>query len=38
MAEVTWSDAKRKNWNDFRDRLNVHLQRLKAQGVNYRKP
>jgi hexosaminidase len=38
MAEVTWTDPKLKNWSDFWNRLDVHLQRLKAQGVNYRQP
>lgn len=38
MAEVTWTDPKLKDWTDFRNRLEVHLQRLKAQGVNYRVP
>jgi hexosaminidase len=38
LAEVTWSDPKSKRWEDFRNRLDVHLQRLKAQGVNYRQP
>jgi hexosaminidase len=36
MAEVTWTDPKLKDWKDFRNRLDVHLQRLKAQGVDYR--
>jgi N-acetyl-beta-hexosaminidase len=36
MAEVTWSDPKQKNWDDFCRRMQVHLQRLKAEGVNYR--
>jgi hexosaminidase len=38
LAEVTWSNAKLKNWPDFRTRLDVHLKRLKAQAVNYREP
>jgi hexosaminidase len=38
LAEVTWTDPSRKNWDDFRSRLDVHLQRLKAQKVNYRQP
>jgi hexosaminidase len=38
MAEVTWTDPKLKDWKDFRKRLDVHLDRLKAQGVNYRRP
>jgi hexosaminidase len=38
MAEVTWSDPTRKNWNDFCERLGTHFQRLEAQGVNFRRP
>jgi hexosaminidase len=38
MAEATWTEPKLKSWQDFRNRLDVHLQRLKVQGVNYRKP
>ena len=38
IAEVTWTDPKRKDWGDFRHRLHTHLQRLQAQGVNYRAP
>ena len=38
MAELTWSDPKQKNWSDFRQRLDAHLLRLKAQGVHYRQP
>ena len=38
MAEVTWTDPKLKKWEDFRNRLDTHLQRLRAQGVNYRRP
>ncbi len=36
MAEATWSDAKQKSWDDFCRRLQVHLKRLKAEGVNFR--
>ncbi len=38
LAEVTWTDPKLKNWEDFRNRLDTHLQRLQAEGVNYRHP
>jgi hexosaminidase len=38
MAEVTWTDPKLTDWKDFRSRLDVHLDRLKAQAVNYRRP
>jgi hexosaminidase len=37
-AEVDWTDPKLKNWADFSRRLEVHLERLKAQGVHYRAP
>ena len=36
MAEVTWTDPKRKNWDDFKRRLEMELERLKVQGVHYR--
>jgi hexosaminidase len=36
MAEVAWSDPNSRKWEDFSRRLASHLQRLKAQGVNYR--
>ena len=38
MAELTWTEAKQKNLVDFQKRMDVHLERLKAEGVNYRKP
>ncbi len=38
MAEVTWSDPKQTNWDGFCRRLQLHLKRLKAEGVNYRAP
>jgi hexosaminidase len=38
MAEVTWTEAKQKDMEDFLTRLETHLQRLKAQGANYRAP
>lgn len=38
MAELTWTEAKQKDLDDFLSRLETHLQRLKAQGVNYRQP
>ena len=38
MAEVTWTEPKRKGWEDFKRRLETHLERLKAQGVHYRAP
>lgn len=38
MAELTWTDAKQKDLEDFLKRMDVHLHRLKAEGVNYRQP
>ena len=38
LAEVTWTDPKLKNWEDFAERLDTHLQRLTVQEVNYRRP
>ena len=38
IAEVTWTDPRRKNWDDFKQRLDVHLERLKAQRVHFRAP
>ncbi len=34
MAEVTWTAPERKDYNDFLQRLSIHLERLKAMGVN----
>ncbi|MBN2579340.1 MAG: beta-N-acetylhexosaminidase [Pirellulales bacterium] len=38
LAEVTWSDPNRKNWDDFKRRMEIHFERLKAEKVNYRAP
>ena len=38
MAELTWTEPKQKNWEDFQKRLDSHLLRLKAQGANFRQP
>ena len=38
LAEVGWTDAKLKNLDNFKSRMETHLQRLKAQKVNYRQP
>ena len=38
LAEVAWSAPGRKNWDDFRKRLDIQLQRLGAQAVHYRQP
>ncbi len=37
LAEVVWSPASSRNYNDFERRLAVHLRRLDALGVNYRR-
>ena len=37
LAEVTWSHKNLKNWPDFRQRLETHMQRLAAQDVNFRR-
>jgi len=36
LAEVAWTPKEIKDFNDFRVRLDVHLKRLDAIGVNYR--
>jgi hexosaminidase len=38
LAEVVWTPRERKNFADFRRRLDVHLKRLDELQVNYRKP
>jgi len=38
LAEVVWTPAELKDWDDFMDRLDRFLERLDAMGVNYRKP
>jgi hexosaminidase len=38
LSEVLWSRAEDRNYADFRRRLNGHLPRLDALGVNYRIP
>jgi hexosaminidase len=35
LAEVVWTPAPRRSWDDFRRRLTVHLERLDALRVNY---
>jgi hexosaminidase len=37
LAEVTWTEKSLKDWADFRQRLETHVQRLTAQGVNLRR-
>lgn len=36
LAEVAWTPQDRRMWDDFSDRLDGHLDRLRALGVNYR--
>ncbi len=36
LAEVLWLPLQEKNYDDFLERLNTHLERLDQQGVNYR--
>ncbi len=36
LAEVAWSQTDRKNFKDFRSRMETHEQRLKLMGVNFR--
>lgn len=38
LAEVAWSPLEKKNFEDFRRRLNYQFQRLDKQSVNYRIP
>ena len=38
LAEVVWTPRERKDFADFRRRLEVHLRRLDGMQVNYRKP
>ena len=37
LSEVGWSPKTARNWEDFSSRLSVHLQRLAALNVNYRR-
>jgi hexosaminidase len=37
LSEVTWSDSKARDWDDFVRRLEAHTHRLEAAGINYRK-
>lgn len=38
LSEVAWSPRDARDYADFRKRLDPHLDRLTALGVNYRKP
>lgn len=37
LSEVVWSPMARRDWPDFRRRLDTHLRRLEALDVNYRR-
>ena len=32
IAELTWTDPKQKNWDDFKRRIQTQLDRLKVSG------
>jgi hexosaminidase len=36
LAEVVWSPAASRNWEDFTQRLPIHLRRLDELGIHYR--
>jgi hexosaminidase len=36
LAEDTWSAKDSKNWDDFMQRLQIHVRRFDEQGINYR--
>jgi hexosaminidase len=38
LAEAVWTPLDRKDYADYRARLDAHLRRLDALDVNYRKP
>jgi hexosaminidase len=38
LADVLWSPADQRNWNDFSTRMTTHYQRLDQLGVRYYKP
>ncbi|MFQ5805386.1 MAG: family 20 glycosylhydrolase [Phycisphaerae bacterium] len=38
LAEVTWSPAELRDWDDFSERMKKHYRRLDALGVNYYLP
>jgi hexosaminidase len=37
LAEVTWTEKSLKDWANFRQRMETHVQRLAAQGANFRR-
>ena len=38
LAEVVWTPQEKRDWSDFRARLEPQLKRFDAMGFNYRKP
>ena len=38
LSESVWSDASKKDWNDFSQRMKVQYSRFEAMGINYRRP
>jgi hexosaminidase len=36
LAELTWTEPKLKNWDDFKHRMETQFERLKVQKVNFR--
>jgi hexosaminidase len=36
LSEVAWTPKPRKDYNEFWDRINFHIERLKVLGVNFR--
>ncbi len=38
IAELTWTDVRQKNWDDFKRRIHAQLERLMVQDVHYRTP
>lgn len=35
LAEVVWSPISKRNWEDFRERINTQFQRFDYMGINY---
>ena len=36
MVEKAWTPNEQQNWDNFSQRLQAHLHRLQAAGINYR--
>ena len=34
VSELAWTPRERREWNDFRRRINVHVSLLHARGIN----